>query len=73
MSMICIKRHYDISSLLYFQMLSDALYKSGVDQIVKVLVNSTEKTSVPTYYYLLNTTVEALKLPYWREVRCNKK
>lgn len=48
-------------------MLSDALYKSGVDQIVKVLVN-TSKSSVPTYYYLLNTTVEALKLPFWREV-----
>lgn len=50
------------------QMLSDALYKSAVDDIVKVLVNSTSKRSIPTYYYLLNTTVEALRLPFWREV-----
>lgn len=49
-------------------MLSDALYKSGVDALVKVLVNSTNKNSIPTYYYLLNTTVEALKLPFWRQV-----
>lgn len=52
----------------YVNMLSDALYKSGVDEIVKVLVNSTNKQRVPTYYYLLNTTVEALKLPFWREI-----
>ena len=49
-------------------MLSDALYKSGVDQMVKLLVNTTGKKGVPTYYYLLNTTVDALKLPLWREV-----
>nr|XP_045612917.1 neuroligin-like protein glit-1 isoform X1 [Procambarus clarkii] len=55
----------------YVKMLSDALYKSGVDQLVKVLVNSTSKYSVPTYYYLLNTTVEALKLPFWREIPNN--
>ncbi|KAG0715389.1 Neuroligin-4, Y-linked [Chionoecetes opilio] len=52
----------------YVHMLSDALYNSGVDQLVKVLVNSTNKQRVPTYYYLLNTTVEALKLPFWREI-----
>lgn len=50
------------------QMLSDALYKSPVDQLVKVLVNTTGKHGVPTFYYLLNTTVEALKYPFWREV-----
>lgn len=55
----------------YVDLLSDALYKSGVDQMVKVLVNSTGKRSVPTYYYLLNTTVDALKLDYWREVPNN--
>ncbi|XP_068200877.1 cholinesterase isoform X1 [Palaemon carinicauda] len=55
----------------YVNMLSDALYKSGVDHLVKVLVNSTLKSSVPTYYYLLNTTVEALKLPFWREIPNN--
>ena len=49
-------------------MLSDALYKSGIDQLVKELVNSTDRVSVPTYYYMLNTTLDALKLPYWREV-----
>lgn len=49
-------------------MLSDALYKSGVDDLVKLLVNSTSKRSIPTFYYLLNTTVEALRLPFWREV-----
>ncbi|XP_071543797.1 cholinesterase isoform X2 [Panulirus ornatus] len=54
----------------YVNMLSDALYKSAVDQLVKVLVN-TSKSSVPTYYYLLNTTVEALKLPFWREIPNN--
>lgn len=52
-------------------MLSDALYKSGIDQLVKELVNSTDQHSVPTYYYMLNTTLEALKLPYWREVRAS--
>lgn len=50
-------------------MLSDGLYKASVDQIVKLLVNSTGKRSVPTYYYLLNTTVDALKLDFWREVQ----
>lgn len=55
----------------YVNMLSDSLYKSGVDQLVKVLVNSTNKRSVPTYYYLLNTTVEALKLPFWRQIPNN--
>lgn len=49
-------------------MLSDALYKSGIDQLVKELVNTTGRQPVPCYYYLLNTTLEALKLPYWREV-----
>ena len=49
-------------------MLSDALYKSGIDELVKEMVNSTLRKTTPTYYYLLNTTLDALKLPYWREV-----
>ncbi|KAK4300064.1 hypothetical protein Pmani_027712 [Petrolisthes manimaculis] len=52
----------------YVRMLSDALYKSPVDELVKVLVNTTGKHGVPTFYYLLNTTVEALKYPFWREI-----
>ncbi|XP_076029302.1 cholinesterase-like isoform X2 [Oratosquilla oratoria] len=55
----------------YIHMLSDALYKSSVDEMVKLLVNTTNKRSVPTYYYVLNTTVEAMKLPKWREVPHN--
>ena len=55
-------------NLFHQQMLGDALYKSSIDQLVKEMINTTDRTPVPTYYYLLNTTLDALKLPYWREV-----
>ncbi|KAF2360655.1 Carboxylesterase type B [Trinorchestia longiramus] len=55
----------------YVDMLSDALYKSGIDQLIKEMVNTTDRKPVPTYYYLLNTTLDALKLPQWREVPGN--
>ena len=34
------------------------------DKIVKILV----KKNVPVYFYVLNTTIEALNLPFWRRV-----
>lgn len=34
------------------------------DKIAKLLVEK----RVPTYLYVLNTTIEALKLPHWRRV-----
>ncbi|XP_037958142.1 cholinesterase [Teleopsis dalmanni] len=47
----------------YINMLSDLYYRAPVDQIVKVLLEQ----KVPVYYYVMNTTVEALKLPQWRK------
>lgn len=44
-------------------MLSDFLFRAPVDHIVKLLVSQ----DVPTYMYVMNTTVEALRLPEWRK------
>ncbi|XP_037079345.1 neuroligin-3-like [Pollicipes pollicipes] len=49
---------------MYIDFLSDALYKAPVDSMVKLMV----ELGVTTYQYVLNTTVEALKAPLWREV-----
>lgn len=46
-----------------FQMLSDFLYRAPTDKLVKLLV----ERKVPVYYYVLNTTVEAFRLPEWRK------
>ncbi|XP_046672801.1 neuroligin-2 isoform X2 [Homalodisca vitripennis] len=47
----------------YIHMLSDFLYRAPVDQMVKLLV----ERQVPVYIYVLNTTVEAFRLPEWRK------
>lgn len=49
------------------QLLSDFWYRAPVDQIVKLLVQQ----KVPVYWYVMNTTVEAFKLPEWRKVPHN--
>jgi neuroligin len=44
-------------------MFSDFLFRAPTDKIVKLLV----ERKVPVYYYVLNTTVEAFRLPEWRK------
>lgn len=51
----------------YIDMMSDFLYRAPTDKIVKLLVDK----NVPVYIYVLNTTVEAFKLPQWRRVPHN--
>ena len=51
----------------YFQFYSDYFYKAPQDAIVKTLV----RNRVDTYMYVQNTTVEALKLPWWRQITHN--
>lgn len=45
-------------------MLSDFLYVAPNDKMAKLLVQN----NVPVYLYVLNTTIEAFKLPEWRKV-----
>jgi hypothetical protein len=45
-------------------MLSDFLYRAPSDKMTKLLVEQ----NVPVYLYVLNTTIEAFKLPLWRKV-----
>ena len=55
---------------LYFPLLqfwSDYYFRAPQDAIVKTLV----RNRVDTYMYVQNTTVEALKLPYWRQIPHN--
>lgn len=47
-----------------FQLLSDFWYRAPVDHIVKLLVQQ----KVPVYWYVMNTTIEAFRLPEWRKV-----
>ncbi|KAL0268985.1 UNVERIFIED_CONTAM: hypothetical protein PYX00_010741 [Menopon gallinae] len=47
----------------YIHMLSDFIYRAPTDKIIKLLLNR----KVPVYLYVLNTTVEALRLPEWRK------
>lgn len=49
---------------LYLQLLSDFLYRSPADKMIKLLVEQ----NVPTYSYVLNTTVEGFRYPEWRKV-----
>ncbi|XP_043261449.1 cholinesterase [Colletes gigas] len=51
----------------YINLLSDFHYVAPFDKIAKLLVEK----RVPTYLYVLNTTIEALKLPQWRRVPHN--
>lgn len=46
-----------------FQFLSDALYRSPIDQTVKLLL----ARGIQVHTYLLNYTLEGLRLPFWRE------
>ncbi|KAI5712649.1 hypothetical protein M8J75_010218 [Diaphorina citri] len=48
-------------------MLSDFLYRAPVDNIVKLLVEK----NVPVFMYVMNTTVEAFRLPEWCKYRHN--
>ncbi|CAG0888223.1 unnamed protein product [Darwinula stevensoni] len=52
----------------YIKMMSDALYRAPVDHAVKMLVPDSR---IDVYMYVLNTTIEALKLPYWRQIPHN--
>lgn len=47
-----------------FQLISDLMYRSPSDKMTKLLLEK----RVPVYLYVLNTTVEAFKLPEWRKV-----
>ena len=58
---------YLIDFVYYFQFYSDYFYKAPQDAIVKTLV----RNRVDTYMYVQNTTVEALKLPWWRQITHN--
>lgn len=46
------------------QLLSDFHFVAPADKIAKLLVEQ----NIPTYLYVLNTTIEALQLPFWRRV-----
>ncbi|XP_055594157.1 acetylcholinesterase isoform X2 [Uranotaenia lowii] len=48
----------------YINLLSDFLYRAPSDKMVKLLV----ERKVPVYSYVMNTTIEGLKLPEWRKV-----
>lgn len=48
----------------YIDMLSDFLYQAPADKMTKLLVEQ----NIPVYLYVLNTTIEAFKLPLWRKV-----
>ena len=47
--------------------MSDALYKSPTDSMIKMMVEN----NVPTYSYVLNTTINALNYPFWSRVPHN--
>ncbi|KAG8232919.1 hypothetical protein J437_LFUL011028 [Ladona fulva] len=48
----------------YINMLSDFFFRAPSDKMAKLLVEK----GVPVYLYVLNTTVESLRLPHWRKV-----
>ncbi|XP_058446589.1 acetylcholinesterase isoform X1 [Malaya genurostris] len=48
----------------YINLLSDFLYRAPADKMIKLLV----ERKVPVYSYVTNTTIEGLKLAYWRKV-----
>lgn len=47
--------------------MSDALYKSPSDSMIKMMVEN----GVPTYSYVLNTSINALNYPFWSRVPHN--
>ena len=49
------------------QFWSDYFFRAPQDAIVKTLV----RNRVDTYMYVQNTTVEALRLPWWRQITHN--
>jgi hypothetical protein len=49
------------------QFYSDYFFNAPQDAIVKTLI----RNRVDTYMYVQNTTVEALKLPWWRQITHN--
>lgn len=51
----------------YIHLISDFLYRAPVDKMVKLLLEK----KVPVYMYVMNTTVEALKLPDWAKFQHN--
>lgn len=68
---MCMQLHFQLyvylHNVVHFQLLSDFHYVAPFDKIAKLLVEK----HVPTYLYVLNTTVEALTLPQWRSVSHN--
>uniref|UniRef100_A0AAG5DBH6 Carboxylesterase type B domain-containing protein n=1 Tax=Anopheles atroparvus TaxID=41427 RepID=A0AAG5DBH6_ANOAO len=48
----------------YINLLSDFLYRAPTDKLVKLLLEQ----NVPVYSYVMNTTIEALKLAEWCKV-----
>ncbi|XP_071441168.1 cholinesterase isoform X1 [Hetaerina americana] len=48
----------------YINMLSDFFFRAPNDKVAKLLVEK----NVPVYLYVLNTTIEAHRLPFWRRV-----
>ena len=56
-----------LTSVSCLQFYSDYFYRAPQDNIVKTLV----RNRVDTYMYVQNTTVEALKLPWWRQITHN--
>ncbi|XP_049826299.1 neuroligin-4, Y-linked isoform X2 [Aethina tumida] len=51
----------------YIELLSDFLYTAPNDKMVKLLIDE----KVPVYMYVLNTTIESLRLDEWRKVPHN--
>uniref|UniRef100_A0A1B0EU02 Carboxylesterase type B domain-containing protein n=1 Tax=Lutzomyia longipalpis TaxID=7200 RepID=A0A1B0EU02_LUTLO len=51
----------------YINLLSDFIYRAPSDQMTKLLVEQ----NVPVYMYVLNTTVEGMRLQNWRAVPHN--
>lgn len=56
--------NFSTSYAFSLQLLSDFMYRAPSDKIVKLLLDK----KVPVYLYVMNTTVEALRLPEWRKV-----
>ena len=52
---------------MFFQFWSDYFFRAPQDNMVKTLV----RNRVDTYVYVQNTTVEALRLPWWRQITHN--
>ncbi|XP_014246706.1 neuroligin-4, X-linked [Cimex lectularius] len=51
----------------YIDLMSDFIYRAPTDKMIKLLVEK----KVPVYFYVMNTTIESLQLPYWRKAPHN--